>query len=106
MVNPTGTYMVMALSAATITIYVVWFMGRARVLLRRWSSRNGYKILRSQFRTILKGPFTWRSSRNQAVFRVTILDREGMKRIGWVRCGSVGAGVISDEAEVKWDDPR
>jgi hypothetical protein len=105
MVNPTGTFMVVALSAATMIIYVVWFLGRARVVLRRWANRAGYKILRAQFKTILKGPFAWQSSRTQAVFRVMIMDREGMKRTGWVRCGSVGAGVLSDEAEVKWDNP-
>ena len=98
--------MVMALSAATVIIYVVWFMGRARVVLRRWANRSGYKIQHAEFKPILKGPFTWQSSRTQAVFRVSILDREGLKRTGWVRCGAVGAGVLSDEAEVKWDAPR
>jgi hypothetical protein len=52
------------------------------------------------------GPFSWwATSRGQVVYFVQVIDREGIQRSGWVRCGGFLGGVVgSRRAEVRWDD--
>lgn len=77
---------------------------RAQTLLRGWAERNGYEILASEHRLFRKGPYIW-SARGQAVYRVRVRDGAGVERLGWVRCGSWFAGVLSDQVESRWDEP-
>jgi hypothetical protein len=75
---------------------------RAQTLLRGWAKENGYEILGAEHRIFRKGPYIW-SARGQAVYRVRVRDRAGVERLGWVRCGSWFAGVLSDKVESRWD---
>ena len=83
---------------------VVWHYSRSRSLLEEWASENGYRILSSEHRHLVRGPFFWTTSKGQTVYRVSIEDREGRVRSGWVRCGSWMMGLWSDRVQVKWDD--
>ena len=83
---------------------VFWHYARSRSLLEEWASENGYRILSSEHRHLARGPFFWTTSKGQTVYRVSIEDREGRVRSGWVRCGSWMMGLWSDRVQVKWDD--
>ena len=81
-----------------------WQRSRAGAILLEWATQNGYRILSSEFRYLRKGPFFWTSSKGQAVFYVSVRDRENRIRSGFVCCGGWWIGLWSDQAKVKWDD--
>jgi hypothetical protein len=99
-----GNYLILFCFAALIVWWGVWAFSRGRSLLNRWATDNGFQILHSEMRTLLVGPFTLTSSRNQIVFFVRVRDRTGQERSGWVRCGSFWFGISSDKSEVEWKD--
>jgi hypothetical protein len=87
-----------------LIVYVIGMYRRADNLLSSWAARNGYRIIESERRKILKGPFFLTSSNNQIVYRVTVQDTYGNVHRGWVRCGSYNLGSWTDEVAVRWDD--
>jgi hypothetical protein len=98
-------------SALMIMLFVVFAVGvlwwrhaRSNDLLERWAERNGYQIIRRQYRFLFRGPFFLTTARGQAVYYVTVEDREGTVRNGWVRCGSWWFGLLSDQAQVQWEN--
>jgi hypothetical protein len=76
---------------------------RAQTLLKGWAEENGYEILEAEHRLFRKGPYVW-SARGQVVYRVRVRDQHGVERLGWVRCGSWFAGVLSNKVESRWDE--
>jgi hypothetical protein len=89
-------------AAAVVSLY--WHFSRSRSILESWAAQNGYEILESQFRNFFKGPFFWTSSRGQTVYYVKVRDQSGNVRTGWVRCGGWFLGMLSDKAQVRWED--
>ena len=83
---------------------LAWTFSRSRSILEQWAEANGFEIIHSEFRNFFRGPFFWTSSKGQTVYYVTVRDREGRERSGWVRCGGFWAGLFSDQAEVRWED--
>jgi hypothetical protein len=83
---------------------VLFRIGRSISLLDEWAERNDYEIIQSERRHLLKGSFTWTSSKGQTVYFVTIRDQQGNLRSGWVRCGGFLTGMFSDNTEVHWND--
>jgi hypothetical protein len=81
-----------------------WHFSRSASLLDRWAERNGYRVLDREYRSFFKGPFFWTTSEGQTVYHVTVEDKEGRRRTGWVRCGGWFLGLLSDNVEVRWDD--
>jgi hypothetical protein len=81
-----------------------WDITRSRALLNRWAADSGFQIIESHYRVFRKGPFFWTSSRGQTVYFVTIRDRQGYQRSGWVRCGSWWWGLWSTETQVRWEN--
>jgi hypothetical protein len=93
--------------AFTIMLFVVfvvlgltWHFGRSHTLIQSWADRNGYQILRRQYR-FFKGPFLWTSTSGQTVYFVEVEDSHGTIRRGLVRCGSWWFGLLSDTVEVR-----
>ena len=82
---------------------LIWHFTRAHSLLESWARENGYELLESSYRNVIKGPFFWTSSRGQVVYRITVRDARGRTRSGWLRCGGWWAGLFSDKTEVRWD---
>ena len=76
---------------------------RAQTLLKGWAEENGYEILDAEPRLFRRGPYFW-SGRGQVVYRVWVRDREGVERLGWVRCGSWWGGVLVDKVESQCDE--
>jgi hypothetical protein len=90
--------------AAFVILGLVWHFGRSSSLLHQWAARNGYHLIRQEYRTFFKGPFFWTSTKGQTVYYVVVEDARGNKRSGWVRCGGWWLGLLSDNVEVRWDD--
>ena len=85
-------------------LIINWQFKKARRLIDEWTARNGYRILNRRFQLFWRGPFWWRSSKGQMVYRVTVQDRDGNTRKAWIRCGGFFAGLLSDQVSVEWDD--
>jgi hypothetical protein len=100
-----GLILVLVLAGLAVSALVVtWHFRRSAARLRRWAEVNGYRIIGQEYRTFWKGPFFWASSRGQAVYYVTLEDRQGARHQGWVRCGGWFFGLLSDNVEVSWDE--
>jgi hypothetical protein len=89
-------------AAFVIAIFVLRF-SRAKSILEQWAETNGYQLVSRKYRW-LGGAFWWRKSKSQEVYYVTVRTSNGQIRRGWVRCGSWFCGILSDQADVKWDD--
>ena len=83
---------------------LAWHFSRSRSLLEPWAAENGYRIVESSYRNLVRGPFFWTTSKGQTVYRVTVEDESGRRRSGWVRCGGWFLGLLSDRVDVRWDD--
>ena len=77
---------------------------RGSALLYRWAQDNGYKILQRQYRWFLRGPFWWALGSNYAVYYVTVADRKGKKKSGWICFGGWFWGLASDTVDVRWEE--
>lgn len=85
---------------------IAWHLSKSASLLQRWADDNGFRILRSEYRNFVRGPYFWTTTRGQTGYRVSVEDKAGTVRGGWVRCGSWWLGLLSDRVEVRWVDPR
>lgn len=93
---------ILVLIAISWTLY--WRIARSRMILQSWEAKSGYSIVSARFCWFWRGPFFLRSTEQQSVFHVTVIDGAGKRRRGWVRCGSFWFGVMRDEAHVVWDE--
>jgi hypothetical protein len=84
-------------------LLIVWTFSRSRSVLDEWARANGFRILSSKFRWVRKGPFFWTSSKGQMVYYVTVMNSDGTRRSGYVRCGGFFLGLLTDKVEVRWD---
>ena len=91
--------------------FVIWAAkkgrSRVRILLNHWIQDNGYTLVESKrvhFKTGFNtGPYRL-VSKGQTVLRVTVLDENNITRTGWVRCGSLVKGSLSDAVEGVLDE--
>lgn len=94
--------------AATVLLllvaYFVWFFWRSRSILKQWAKENGFEIVHAKLRWLVQGPFTGWSEKGQTVYRVTVRNRHGQERLGWVLCGGIWSGLFSNQVRVEWDD--
>ena len=100
--EPVIGVLVMVVLVGFVAFIITIQIRRAQTLLKGWAEENGYEVLDSEHRLFRKGPYIW-SGRGQAVYRVWVRDRGGVERLGWVRCGSWFAGLLSDKVESQWD---
>jgi hypothetical protein len=89
---------------AIVILAWVWHFSRARSILQKWADDNSYPLLQTEYCWFRRGPFFWTTSRDQAVYYVTVLDQQGHERRGWVRCGSWFFGMFSNQADVRWEE--
>jgi hypothetical protein len=83
---------------------LVWHLGRSHSILEHWAARNGYRLIDQSYCWFSKGPFFWTSSKGQTVYYVTVEDAAGRIRHAWVRCGGWFLGLLSEQADVEWED--
>ncbi len=87
-----------------IILLTMWHFKRSSGILDQWARQNGCKLVSSERRYLRRGPFWWRTGRNQEVFKVTVHDAQGRRRSGYVRVGGWFWGMMSDQANVEWTD--
>lgn len=98
-----GPILIGLLVVGAIVMSLLWHTGRSQTLISRWAAEQGFEVLACQYRLMFRGPFSWSTSKGQTVYRVTVRDRAGRLRYGWVRCGSWLLGLLSDRVEVRWE---
>jgi hypothetical protein len=101
--NAFGFILLLSVTALVIGL-LYWHFSRSRSLLEQWAADNGFELLRSEYRTLRRGPFFWTTSRGQTVYYMEVRDHQGRTRTGWVRCGSWWWGLMSDKVEVRWEE--
>lgn len=107
MVNPMShwpIYVVFAVVVFMIVLETVWLPTRRVELLNSWATRNEVRLVAYEHRLFLRGPFFWTTSNLQLVYRVTVEEAGGHKRLGWVRLGSWCFGLLSNRVVVRWDE--
>jgi hypothetical protein len=92
-----------ALIIIVLGLYFFWFFRQSRSLLEKWAAKNGFQIVQSKLRWLAKGPYSFRSSRTQTVYRIRVRESQGRERAGWVRCGGPILGLLTGDVEVTWD---
>jgi hypothetical protein len=85
---------------------IFWQFSRSRAVLEHWAEKNKFTIIHSEYRNFVRGPFFWTASKAQTVYYVKVRDSNGKVRSGWVRCGGWFLGLLTDTAEVRWEDAR
>jgi len=90
--------------AGLIVFLMAFNRSRSASMLADWARGQGVELVSEERCHFLKGPYFWTSSKSQVVFRVSVRDRQGRVRSGWVRCGSFIGGLLSDQVDVRWDD--
>lgn len=93
------------LAGFVVFVFLVYYLRqiKSRRMATEWLERDGYRVASLSYCWILRGPFSWTSSKGQDVYKVEARDREGRVRVGYVRCGSYWLGLWSDHVEVAWD---
>ena len=76
---------------------------RGRSLLDVWAAREALTIVSAEYCWFWRGPFWWRSSDGNAVYRIVVRDPGSGTRSGYARCGGLLLGMWSDAVAVEWD---
>jgi hypothetical protein len=100
--NELGPVIAVVCFAVITVLVVIWRVGRSRSLAQRWAQQNGYRLIACERRFFRRGPFWWRTSEYQDVFRVTVIDKTGRQRSGYIRVGGWFLGLLSDVVAVEW----
>lgn len=90
------------LGAAVLSM--VWHFSRSNTVLEQWAEDNDFELLSHEYCHFMQGPFFWTTSKGQAVYYVKVRTSSGHVRSGWVRCCGFFLGLLSDAAEVRWED--
>lgn len=88
-------------------LFIVWWsVSRGRMMLERWTTANGYRLLSSEHRWFQRGPFLRYPQNGMAnmVYFVVVQTPEGKIKRGWVLCGSFWWGMLHDKTEVRWEE--
>jgi hypothetical protein len=85
--------------AVTLVAYGKWDISLSRAVLRDWAEREGLELIESKHRSLFRGPFTWNSKKEQAVYLIKARTATGTVRTGWVRLGQ-----NAWTADVEWLD--
>ncbi len=102
--NDNGYWLVILVLLLFTIAYWIWHYSRATAVLQKWADENGCQITRKEYRYLRRGPFFWSTSRSQVVFYFEALDRSGLERKGFARCGSRWLGLLKDQVEVRWEE--
>lgn len=97
-------FIVVILAIAVVSLCLWrWQIRRSEELIRQWAAMNGCRIVEQTHQWFRRGPFWWRTTKGQMVYRVIVEDRDGNIRRGWIRCGGWFLGLLSDDIAVEWE---
>ncbi|MBC8327461.1 MAG: hypothetical protein H8E31_01805 [Planctomycetes bacterium] len=87
-------------------VVVLWILifSRAGSLRDRWAQEQGFRLVSSRICWLWRGPFFFRSSNGQVVYRIEVVDEAGELRQGWLRCGGFFSGVWGSQTTVRWQE--
>ena len=88
---------------AVAVLSLRWFYSRSAQILDHWATDNRFVIVSRERRVFRRGPYAWTTGKGQDVYRITVEDMDGRTRSGYVRCGSLWSGLLSDKVVVTWD---
>ena len=104
--NPLVVTFIIFLAACLGAFSISWHFSRSRRMLNDWAARNGFELMSCEYCWLWRGPFFFRSSKGQAVYRILVRDAQGRQRSGYARCGGWLWGLLTDQVNVRWDDER
>ena len=64
--------------------------------VEKWAKKEGFEIISSEFRWVIRGPYFISSSNSQRIFYVTLKDKTGSTKKAWVKVGGFFLGLLSD----------
>ena len=76
---------------------------KASSILGNWAAQNGYRLIESERTTFFRGPFSFRTSKSQVVYRFVVEDSAGTRHAGYARVGGWFMGTLSDQVDIEWD---
>ena len=82
---------------------IAWQNQRSEAIIEKWAMENKYKILSKEHAWLWAGPFFWKRSRAQTVYRLQVENESGRVSNAWALCGHWFSGLMSDEIAVEWD---
>ena len=94
-----------ALIVSPILLLVAWGVARlrrARLEVRAAIEREGYQIVRMEYRLFRQGPLFWTTTRSQAVYHVVARDASGREHTAWARWGRTWL-FAPDALELRWE---
>lgn len=91
---------------ALVVVIIAWTARRSRTMVEKWAIEHDLELLDAQWRWFRKGPYFWKSSKNQHVYHFTVTDEDGVQRTGWIRCGGYWLGLLTSEVDVIWDESQ
>jgi hypothetical protein len=74
----------------------------AKSILNRFIEDRNWTLLSARYCWIARGPFTWRSSKNQVVFRIEVQDRRGEVHNGYACVGGYFFGLLDPKVSIEW----
>ena len=83
-----------------------WCLVRHEKNVIKWAKHHDYTLLECEGRAWFVGPFFFRKSRAQQVYRIAIRAGKRSIRRGWALSGGGFFGFLTDQVEVIWDDER
>jgi hypothetical protein len=77
---------------------------RRRRALYRWAGDNGYRLI-AYDRPVFteESPFPFTVSKAQQVYYISVVQKDGHHKSGWLLLGSGWFGSSAKEADIKWD---
>jgi len=91
------------LLALGVGLYALERVRRSRTL-HRWAAAHDYKLISFHQPMLTEtSPFPFTMSKAQQVFHISVLQKDGSTKSGWILLGSGLRGSASSEAKVKWD---
>lgn len=78
----------------------------APAALTEWAGMMGFEVEQRSAPVLPQGPFMWTAGPFRRVYRITVRDRDGHRRHGWVRLGRnlwPSSTVENCPVDVQWD---
>ena len=93
--------------AAVILLALPWIRRERRrgpEAVERWAQSNRLRVVKTEYRSIRRGPFWWHACVGVLVYRVTVEDGDGRTRTAWFRYQKDLFTLLKEHVTVEWDD--
>ncbi|MDG3002276.1 hypothetical protein [Paludisphaera mucosa] len=101
--DATSLAVVLATILAILAL-IVWSARDVERRLRRWADEQGLTIVSQRLARFWRGPFFWKSTRTDYVYRLTVRDSDGRLAEGWARLPGLAVGPFGRWVQVRWVD--